>query len=74
MNLPSAKLNDRLALDTPSGVHGSDDFVSMLLQDIFFGTEEIILCRLGRELVVNPKSGLSVQEEGRKGPLMCRPG
>jgi len=74
MNLPSAELNDRLALDTSSRMHGSDDFVPMLLQDIFLGAEEIILCRLCRKLVVNPKSGLSVQEEGRKGSPMCGSG
>ena len=70
--MPGTKLNDRLALETSSRVHGSDDVIRMFLQDLFLCGKEIVLRGLGRELIVNPEPGLSIQEEDREGPLVCR--
>ena len=53
-------------------MHGSDDLLPVVLQDLFLRTEEIVLCRLGRELIVNPEPGLGVQEKGREGSLVGR--
>lgn len=70
-DLPSAELNDRLALNASSRMHGSDDLVPVFLQDFFLCAKEIVLCHLDRELIVNPEPSFSIQEEGREGPLVC---
>lgn len=58
--MPSAKLNNRLALNKSPRMHGSDDLVPMALQDILLRTREIILRGLGGKLVENPESGLTI--------------
>ena len=71
-DFPGTKLNGRLALETSSKMHGLDDLIPVFLQDLFLCTEEIVLCRLGREFIVNPEPSLGIQEQGRKCPLVCR--
>ena len=72
MDLPSTKFDDRLALKTPTRMHGLDDLVAVFLQNVFLCAEEIILGRLGRELIVNSEPSLTVQQESREGPLVHR--
>jgi hypothetical protein len=52
-------------------MHSSDDLIPMLFENLFLRTKQIVLGHLGRQLIVNPESDFSVQEEGGEGPLMC---
>ena len=71
-DIPSTKLDDGFALGVSSSVHGSDDLIPILLENLFLRSEEIVLGHLGGELIVNLESSFGVQEEGRESALMRR--
>lgn len=73
MNLPSPKLEyDALHWLILLIVHNSYDIICVLLQEVFFGREYVVIVDAGGDLVENAQTLVIIQQKLRKDLLTCR--